>query len=162
VSPARESCACVLWRKSSPPRRSLLTAELHRALRRPTPWPVSISPVPVVATATITEAGAYRFRRVIRSTCASRVGDDRYLFPARARSSARPPDLLHRKTLVGVRVRPALHLARCCGAARERLPLGGYSRQRYFQSVHEVWARSYAQTVLRDPTIACRRRSARA
>jgi hypothetical protein len=28
-----------------------------------------------------------------------------------------------------------------------KLP-GGYSRQRYFQSVHEVWARCYAQTVL--------------
>ena len=25
---------------------------------------------------------------------------------------------------------------------------GGHSRQRYFQAVHEVWARSYAQTVL--------------
>ena len=25
---------------------------------------------------------------------------------------------------------------------------GGYSRQRYFQSVHELWARSYAQTVM--------------
>ena len=30
---------------------------------------------------------------------------------------------------------------------RRRLP-GGHSRQRYFQSVHELWARSYAQTVL--------------
>jgi hypothetical protein len=30
---------------------------------------------------------------------------------------------------------------------RRELP-GGRGRQRYFQSVHEVWARCYAQTVL--------------
>ena len=31
----------------------------------------------------------------------------------------------------------------------ERRPLpGGRGRQRYFQSIHEIWARSYAQTVL--------------
>ena len=30
----------------------------------------------------------------------------------------------------------------------KRVLPGGSSRQRYFQSVHEVWARSYAQTVM--------------
>ena len=41
----------------------------------------------------------------------------------------------------------------------KRVLPGGYSRQRYFQSVHEIWARSYAQTVLlrsEDPALTPR------
>src|SRR5207244_13236168 len=34
------------------------------------------------------------------------------------------------------------------GLLEKRFLPGGNSRQRYFQSVHEVWARSYAQTVM--------------
>jgi len=48
------------------PRRSPLTAELQRALAAASQLHglrSDLSPVPVVATATITEAGAYRFRK---------------------------------------------------------------------------------------------------
>jgi hypothetical protein len=47
----------------------------------------------------------------------------------------------------------AVHMAfaswRTAAACLERRPLpGGRHRQRYFNATHEVWARSYAQTVL--------------
>jgi hypothetical protein len=46
-------------------------------------------------------------------------------------------------------VHPAFVLWRAAAESLEVRTLpGGYSRQRYFQSVHEVWARCYAQTVL--------------
>jgi hypothetical protein len=46
-------------------------------------------------------------------------------------------------------VHPAFACWRDAAALLDKRVLpGGYSRQRYFQSVHEVWARSYAQTVL--------------
>ena len=44
---------------------------------------------------------------------------------------------------------PAFAAWRAAAANLEKRSLpGGYARQRYFQSVHELWARSYAQTVL--------------
>ena len=137
------------------PRRSPLTAELQRA-----PAAASnlhglrsdLSPVPVVATATITEAGAYRFRlrdpidlRVSRVGGRSALGflhelghllDHQIFYDRKTRSWASA-------------VHPAFAPWRDAAALLEkRLLPGGYSRQRYFQSVHEVWARSYAQTVL--------------
>ena len=66
VSPARENLACVrLEEVVALPRRSPLTAELKRALAAASTLHglrSDLSPVPVIATATITEAGAYRFR----------------------------------------------------------------------------------------------------
>jgi len=137
------------------PRRSPLTAELKRALAAASTLHglrSDLSPVPVIATATITEAGAYRFRlrdpidlRVSRVGGRSALGflhelghllDHQIFYDRKTRSWA-----------------SAVHAAfapwRDAAALLEKRDLpGGYSRQRYFQSVHEVWARSYAQTVL--------------
>ena len=137
------------------PRRSPLTAELQRALAAASNLHglrSDLSPVPVVATATITEAGAYRFRlrdpidlRVSRVGGRSALGflhelghllDHQIFYDRKTRSWASA-------------VHPAFAPWRDAAALLEkRLLPGGYSRQRYFQSVHEVWARSYAQTVL--------------
>jgi len=103
-------------------------------------------------TATITEAGAYRFRRRDPIDLrVSRVGgrvalgflhelghllDHQMYYDRKTRSWA-----------------SAVHAAfaswRATAGTLERRPLpGGRGRQRYFQSTHEVWARCYAQTVL--------------
>ena len=108
--------------------------------------------MPVRTTATITEAGAYRFRRRDPIDLrVSRVGgrvalgflhelghllDHQVYYDRKTRSWA-----------------SAVHAAfgswRDAAATLERRPLpGGRGRQRYFQATHEVWARSYAQTVL--------------
>ena len=137
------------------PRRSPLTADLQCALAaasRLHGLRSDLSPVPVVPTATISEAGAYRFRqrdpidlRVSRVGGRSALGflhelghllDHQIFYDRKTRSWA-----------------SAVHQAfapwRDAAAQLEKRILpGGYSRQRYFQSVHEVWARSYAQTVL--------------
>ena len=137
------------------PRRSPLTAELQRALAaasRLHGLRSDLSPVPVVATATISEAGAYRFRkrdpidlRVSRVGGRSALGflhelghllDHQIFYDRKTRSWA-----------------SAVHQAfapwRDAAALLEKRTLpGGHSRQRYFQSVHEMWARSYAQTVM--------------
>jgi len=137
------------------PRRSPLTAELKRALAAASTLHglrSDLSPVPVVSTATITEAGAYRFRlRDPIDLRVSRVGgrfalgflhelghllDHQIFYDRKTRSWASE-------------VHPAFASWRDAAALLEKRVLpGGYSRQRYFQSVHEVWARSYAQTVL--------------
>ena len=137
------------------PRRSPLAAELDRALAaasRLHGFLSDLEPVPVRPTATISEAGAYRFRRKDPIDLrVSRVGgrvalgflhelghllDHQVYYDRKTRSWA-----------------SAVHVAfaswRASAAKLERRPLpGGRGRQRYFQSVHEVWARSYAQTVL--------------
>jgi hypothetical protein len=137
------------------PRRSPLAAELQRALAaasRLHGLRSDLSPVPVRATATITEAGAYRFRlrdpidlRVSRIGGRSALGflhelghllDHQIFYDRKTRSWASA-------------VHPAFAPWRESAALLEKRTLpGGYSRQRYFQSVHEIWARSYAQTVL--------------
>jgi hypothetical protein len=137
------------------PRRSPLAAELKRALTAASNLHglrSDLSPVPVIATATITEAGAYRFRlrdpidlRVSRIGGRSALGflhelghllDHQIFYDRKTRSWASE-------------VHPAFASWRDAAAMLEKRVLpGGYSRQRYFQSVHEVWARSYAQTVL--------------
>jgi hypothetical protein len=108
--------------------------------------------VPVRATATITEAGAYRFRmkdpidvRVSRLGGRVALGflhelghllDHQVFYDRKTRSWA-----------------SATHTAfeswRTAAAELDRRALpGGRGRQRYFQAMHEVWARCYAQAVL--------------
>lgn len=137
------------------PRRSSLTAELERALAAASQLHglrSDLAPVPVRATATISEAGAYRFRkkdpidlRVSRVGGRSVLGflhelghlvDHQVYYDRRTRTWASE-------------AHPAFDAWRAAAAqlAKRSLP-GGYARQRYFQSVHELWARSYAQTVL--------------
>ncbi|TML05226.1 MAG: hypothetical protein E6G36_03360 [Actinobacteria bacterium] len=130
-------------------------AELERALAAAARLHGLLSdlePVPVRPTATITEAGAYRFRRRDPIDLrVSRVGgrvalgflhelghllDHQVYYDRKTRSWA-----------------SAVHAAfaswRATAGTLERRPLpGGRGRQRYFQSTHEVWARCYAQTVL--------------
>ncbi|MFL5919668.1 MAG: hypothetical protein ACJ74L_05470 [Gaiellaceae bacterium] len=137
------------------PRRSPLTGELQRALAaasRLHGLRSDLEPVPVRPTSTITEAGAYRFRRKDPIDLrVSRVGgrvtlgflhelghllDHQIYYDRKTRSWA-----------------SAVHFAftswREAAARLERRPLpGGRGRQRYFQATHEIWARSYAQTVL--------------
>ena len=137
------------------PRRSPLAGELERALAAASRLHGLLSdlePVPVRPTATVTEAGAYRFRkrdpidlRVSRLGGRVALGflhelghllDHQVYYDRKTRSWA-----------------SAVHAAfgpwRTAAASLERRPLpGGRGRQRYFQSTHEVWARCYAQTVL--------------
>ena len=137
------------------PRRSALTPELRRALAAASRLHAlrsDLEPVPVRATATITEAGAYRFRKKDPIDLrVSRVGgrialgflhelghlfDHQVYYDGKTRSWA-----------------SAVHAAfagwREAAAALDRPAVpGSRTRQRYFSSVHEVWARCYAQTVL--------------
>lgn len=108
--------------------------------------------MPVRPTATISEAGAYRFRRRDPIDLrVSRVGgrvalgflhelghlfDHQVYYDRKTRSWASA-------------VHAAFGAWRDAAAALERRPLpGSRGRQRYFQAAHEVWARCYAQTVL--------------
>ena len=137
------------------PRRSALMPELQRALAAASRLHTlrsDLEPVPVRPTATISEAGAYRFRkkdpidvRVSRLGGRATLGflhelghflDHQIYYDRKSRAWASE-------------VHPAFVLWRAAAGSLEvrKLP-GGYSRQRYFQSVHEVWARCYAQTVL--------------
>jgi hypothetical protein len=147
----------------APPRRSPLAPELRRALgaaSRLHGLRSDLSPVPVRATATITEAGAYRFRqrdpidlRVSRIGGRSALGflhelghllDHQIYYDRKTRSWA---SAVHAAFA---------HWREAAGCLQKRSLPGGYSRQRYFQSVHEVWARSYAQTVMlrsEEPTL---------
>jgi hypothetical protein len=137
------------------PRKSPLTPELRRALAAASQLHClrsDLERVPVRSTATITEAGAYRFRqrdpidlRVSRVGGRSALGflhelghllDHQIHYDRKSRSWASE-------------VHPAFAPWRAAASLLEKRSLpGGYSRQRYFQSVHEVWARSYAQTVM--------------
>ena len=137
------------------PRRSPLVAELDRALAAASRLHGLLSdlePVPVRPTSTITEAGAYRFRlRDPIDLRVSRVGGRVALgFLHELGHLLDHQIYYYRKTRSWA---SAVHVAftswRTAAAMLERRPLpGGRGRQRYFQSVHEVWARSYAQTVL--------------
>lgn len=111
-----------------------------------------LEPVPVRPTSTISEAGAYRYRkkdpidlRVSRVGGRAALGflhelghlfDHQVYYDRKSRAWA---SAVHR-AFAGWRDAAA-------SLDRRELP-GGHSRQRYFQSPHEVWARSYAQTVL--------------
>ena len=137
------------------PRRSPLVTELERALAaasRLHAFRSDLSRVPVRATATITEAGAYRFRfRDPIDVRVSRVGGRVALGFLHELGHLLDHQVFYdRKTRTWA---SAVHAAfaswRTAAQSLERRPLpGGRGRQRYFQSTHEVWARCYAQTVL--------------
>ena len=108
--------------------------------------------VPVRATATITEAGAYRFRKKDPiDVRVSRLGGRVALGFLHELGHLLDHQVFYdRKTRAWA---SATHIAfeawRTAAATLERRPLpGGRGRQRYFQATHEVWARCYAQTVL--------------
>jgi hypothetical protein len=137
------------------PRRSPLASELARALTAASRlhcFRSDLMPVPVRPTATITEAGAYRFRmRDPIDLRVSRVGGRVSLgFLHELAHLLDHQVYYHRKTRTWASgVHAAFASWRTAAALLERRPLpGGPGRQRYFQSVHEVWARSYAQTVM--------------
>jgi len=137
------------------PQRSPLTPELERALAAASRLHAvrsDLEPVPVRPTATISEAGAYRFRkrdpidlRVSRVGGRATLGflhelghllDHQIHYDRRSRAWASA-------------VHPAFAGWRGAAASLERRVIdGGHGRQRYFQSAHERWARCYAQTVL--------------
>jgi hypothetical protein len=125
------------------PRRSPLTPELRRALAAASRLHCLRSDL---------EAGAYRFRkrdpidmRVSRLGGRATIGflhelghllDHQIYYDRKSRawaSKVHPAFASWREATVQLEVR--------------KLP-GGSGRQRYFQAVHEVWARSYTQTVL--------------
>lgn len=108
--------------------------------------------VPVRPTATTSEAGAYRFRK--REPIDIRVS---------ARSGRVTLGFLHelghfvdhqlgydpRDRIWASAVHPAFSPWRAAAATLKSRPFpGGRSRRRYFASAHEVWARTYTQTVL--------------
>jgi len=119
-----------------------------------------LQPVPVRATATITEAGAYRFRmKDPIDVRVSRLGGRVALGFLHELGHLLDHQVFYdRKTRTWA---SATHIAfeswRTTASWLDRRPLpGGRGRQRYFQATHEVWARCYAQTVLlrsRDPLL---------
>jgi hypothetical protein len=137
------------------PRRSPIASELGRALTAASALHgvrSDLAAVPVRPTATTSEAGAYRFRK--REPIDLRVS---------ARSGRVALGFLHelghfvdhqlgydpRNRIWASAIHPAFGPWRTAAAALAVRPFpGGRSRQRYFESAHEVWARSYAQTVL--------------
>jgi hypothetical protein len=136
------------------PRRSPLAAELSRALVAASSLHgvrSDLTPVPVRATSTTSEAGAYRFRN--RDPIDIRVS---------ARSGRVAIGFLHelghlidhqlgydpRNRIWASAIHPAFAAWRAMAATLDGRPFpGGRSRRRYFESAHELWARSYAQTV---------------
>ena len=137
------------------PRRSPLYPELARALAAADALHLlqsDLHPVPVRATATTTQSGCYRLRE----------GDPIDLRVSRRHGRVALSFLHELGHLVDHQLGHALGPAWASGhheafsrwrdaASRlaPRLPAGvGRSRRRYFHSVKEVWARSYAQAVL--------------
>ena len=137
------------------PRRSPLAVELQRALSAASGLHGMLSdlePVPVRATATVSEAGAYRFRKKDPiDVRVSRLGGRVALGFLHELGHLLDHQVFYdRKTRTWA---SAVHVAftswRTAAAKLERRPLpGGRHRQRYFNATHEVWARCYAQTVL--------------
>ena len=137
------------------PRRSPLAGELERALTAASSLHgllSDLSPVPVRPTATISEAGAYRFRlKDPIDVRVSRLGGRVALGFLHELGHLLDHQVFYdRKTRTWA---SAMHVAftswRTAAACMERRPLpGGRHRQRYFNATHEVWARCYAQTVL--------------
>ena len=137
------------------PHRSPLSPELRRALAAASSLHglrSDLGRVPVRPTATTSEAGAYRFRR--RDPIDIRVS---------ARSGRIALGFLHelghfvdhqlgydpRARVWASAIHPSFDAWRAAAAVLTARGFpGGRSRQRYFESAHEIWARSYAQTAL--------------
>lgn len=137
------------------PGRSPLAPELARALAAAAALHgvrSDLTEVPVRPTSTTSEAGAYRFRKrepidIRVSGCSGRVTlgflhelghfvDHQLGYDARDRIWASA-------------IHPAFSPWRAAVARLRSRPFpGGRSRRRYFESAHEVWARTYTQTVL--------------
>jgi hypothetical protein len=136
------------------PQRSPLGRELSRALTAASSLHSvrsDLAPVPVRPTTTTSETGAYRFRK--RDPIDIRVS---------ARSGRVAIGFLHelghlidhqlgydpRNRIWASAIHPTFAAWRAVAATLDGRPFpGGRSRRRYFESAHEVWARSYAQTV---------------
>jgi hypothetical protein len=137
------------------PRRSPLFHELERALAAASRLHMlrsDLRPVPVRITATLSEAGAYRYRRAdpIDLRVSSRSGQIATGFLHELAHLVDHQMHYDRKSRVWA---SAMHQAfaawRDAAARLELRPFpGGSYRKRYFESAHEIWARSYAQTVL--------------
>jgi hypothetical protein len=111
-----------------------------------------LEPVPVRPTATISEAGAYRYRKKDPIDLrVSRIGG-RVAIGFLHELGHLVDHQMHydRKSRVWASaVHPAFARWRSAAALLDPRSLpGSRTRQRYFQSAHEVWARCYAQTVL--------------
>ncbi len=129
------------------PRRSPVSEELQRALaaasRLHVVW-TDLEPVPVHVTTTTSEAGAYRFRK--RDPVDLRV----------SRVGGRLPlgflhelaHLLDHQLGWASDSHAAFAPWRAQVGRLERRSIASARRRRYFHSPREVWARTYAQTVL--------------
>src|SRR5205823_6050977 len=112
----------------------------------------NLGSVPVRPTATISEAGAYRYRDAnpIDLRVSSRSGHVATGFLHELGHFV--DHQLHndrRSRVWASAVHPAFAGWRVGAATLDRRPFpGGSHRKRYFESAHEVWARCYAQTVL--------------
>lgn len=126
------------------PRRSPIHAELARALAAADALHLlqtDLEPVPVRPTATMSQAGAYR----------SRLGDPVDLRVSRSHGRVAISFLHELGHFVdhqhGWELGPALRTI--TGRVPSRAPASASAHhRRYFNSAREVWARSYAQTVL--------------
>src|SRR5438128_419974 len=111
-----------------------------------------LHPVPVRVTRTTSEAGAYRYRKAdpidLRvSNCSGHAATGflhelAHLVDHQVHSN-------RRSRVWASAIHPAFASWRAAAARLDGRPFpGGSYRQRYFESAHEVWARSYAQTVM--------------
>jgi hypothetical protein len=137
------------------PRRSALTPELQRALAaasRLHGLRSDLEPVPVRPTSTISEAGAYRYRkRDPIDLRVSRIGG-RVAIGFLHELGHLVDHQVHydrRSRVWASAVHPAFARWRSAAAMLDPRTLpGSRTQQRYFQSAHEVWARCYAQVAL--------------
>jgi hypothetical protein len=137
------------------PRRSPMMPELERALAaasRLHGLRSDLEPVPVRPTATISEAGAYRFRKKDPIDLrVSRVGGRVALGFLHELGHLLDHQIHYDRSSKAwaSAVHPSFAGWRAAAAGLERRVInGGRGRQRYFQSAHERWARCYAQTVI--------------
>jgi hypothetical protein len=129
------------------PRRSPVHDELRRALdaasRLHVMW-TDLEPVPVCVTATTSEAGAYRFRqRDPVDLRVSRLGGRIVLGFLHELAH-----LLDHQLGWASESHAAFASWRGRVATLERRTIASARRRRYFHSTRELWARTYAQTVL--------------
>lgn len=137
------------------PRRSPLHSELSRALAAASQLHMLKSDlvrVPVRVTSTTSEAGAYRYRRSnpidIRVSSLSGHAATGFLHEL-AHFVDHQVHYDKKSRVWASSVHPAFAEWRAAAARLKGRPFpGGSHRQRYFQSAQEVWARSYAQTVM--------------